>query len=255
MLPSFLVQGSMELVRRAILEFRNMDSDYYIFHDHICDAIILSIENDQHDRAINLLRLERERYATTDEQRRLTGKIPEFDMLLHDLSEKLVMKKDSAALKRFLTLRKEELNEGHPNIFEIMCQGMVLHLRVNTSDPHHERLLIDFVGQSSLITTTAFAHGFLWSDHDDHRSNFIKYGWREALEEGLKEKYPDGGRKLWAVMLHDLPNQFSGEYPSTDEARAAALENFKPTKQDREEAWAEKCTGLFTETRSETSRT
>ena len=94
------------------------------------------------------------------------------------------------------------------------------------------------MGQPSLVTTTAFAHGFLWDDHDDYRSNFIKYGWREALEEGLKEKYPGGGRKLWAVMLHDFPNQFSGEYPSTDEARAAALENFKPTKQDLEEAWA-----------------
>ena len=79
---------------------------------------------------------------------------------------------------------------------------------------------------------------FCGVDHDNHRSNFIKYGWREALEEGLKEKYPGGGRKLWAVMLHDLPDQFSGEYPSTDEARAAALENFKPTKQDLEEAWA-----------------
>ena len=73
MLPSFLVQGSMELVRRAILEFRNTDSDYYISHGHIRDAIILSIKNDQHDRAINLLRVERERYAATDEQRRLSG--------------------------------------------------------------------------------------------------------------------------------------------------------------------------------------
>ena len=33
------------------------------------------------------------------------------------------------------------------------------------------------------------------------------------------------------------PSQFSGEYPSTDRARKAALKNFKPTKQDREEAW------------------
>ena len=88
MLPGFLVQADMGLVRRAILEFRNMDSDYYIFHGHICDAIILSIKNDRHGHAINLLRVERERYATTDEQRRLTGKIPEFDMLLRDLSQK-----------------------------------------------------------------------------------------------------------------------------------------------------------------------
>ena len=87
-----------------------------------------------------------------------------------------------------------------------------------------------------------------------HRANFIKYGYKEAIEEGLKEEYPDGGRKLWAVMVHDLPDQFSGEYPSTDEARAAALKNFKPTKQDREEEWAkENAPSLSTETHSETS--
>ena len=35
-----------------------------------------------------------------------------------------------------------------------------------------------------------------------------------------------------------FPKQFSGKYPSTDIARAAALKDFRPTKQDREEAWA-----------------
>ena len=39
-------------------------------------------------------------------------------------------------------------------------------------------------------------------------------------------------------MVNKYPNQFSGEYPSTDEARKIVLQNFKPTKQDREEAWA-----------------
>ena len=72
---------------------------------------------------------------------------------------------------------------------------------------------------------------------DTSRANFIKYGYKEALEEGLKEEYDDGGRKLWNVMVSKYPDQFSGEYPSTDEARAAALKNFKPTKQDREEQW------------------
>ena len=238
MLPSFLVQGNMELVRRAILELRSVDSDYHIFHGHIGDAIFLSIKKEQHDHAINLLRVERERHAATDEQRRLAGEMPEFDMLLRDFSKKLVMEDDSAPLKRFITLRRKELSGEHPNIFEVMCQGMVSRLKFHTGNPNLKRLLIDFVGQSSLLTSAAFAHGFLWEDNGDYLPNFIKYGWREALEEGLKEKYPAGGRKLWAVMQHRLPNQFSGEYPSTNEARAAALENFKPTKQDREEAWA-----------------
>ena len=61
---------------------------------------------------------------------------------------------------------------------------------------------------------------------------------KKPLKKGLKEEYYDGGRKLWGVMVNKYPNQFSGEYPSTDGARAIALKNFKPTKQDREEAWA-----------------
>ena len=36
---------------------------------------------------------------------------------------------------------------------------------------------------------------------DFDRSNFIKYGWKEAIQEGLKEEYLCGGRKLWAVMV------------------------------------------------------
>ena len=84
------------------------------------------------------------------------------------------------------------------------------------------------MGQPSLITTTAFANGFLEYDIDTDRSNFINYGWKEAIEEGLKEKYPGGGRKLWTVMVSKYPNHFSGEYPSTDEARMAVLKDFKP---------------------------
>ena len=94
------------------------------------------------------------------------------------------------------------------------------------------------MGQPSLLTPVAFAGGFLYTADDADRANFIKYGYKEAIEEGLKEEYPDGGRNLWKVMVNTFPNQFSGKYPSTDEARAAALKDFKPTKQDREEAWA-----------------
>jgi len=39
-------------------------------------------------------------------------------------------------------------------------------------------------------------------------------------------------------MVSTCPDQLSGDCPSTNEARTAALRNFKPTKQDLEEAWA-----------------
>ena len=40
-------------------------------------------------------------------------------------------------------------------------------------------------------------------------------------------------------MVSKFPNQFSGEYPSTDEARSIALKDLA-TKQDREEEWAKR---------------
>ena len=255
MIPNFLILGEMGIVRKAILEFENTDSDYYISHEHICDAITLSIREHRDGRAISLLRIERERHATADEQCKLAGKTPQFEVLLRDFSKGLIENGDTAPLKRFLTINKEELDEGWPNIFEIMCQGMVFHLVIRLGRPDYKKLLTDFMGQPSLITTTAFTKGFLEYDHDFLRSDFIKYGWREAIQEGLKEKYPFGGRKLWAVMVSKYPDHFSGEYPSTDGARMAVLKHFKPTKQDREEEWAlEECADLFTETHSETSR-
>ena len=125
MLPSFLMLGEMGIVRKAILEFENMDSDYHISHDHIWDAITLSIKEHRDGRAISLLRIERERHATADEQCKLAGKTPQFEVLLKDFSKRLIENGDTAPLKRFLTINKEELDEGWPNIFEIMCQGMV----------------------------------------------------------------------------------------------------------------------------------
>ena len=244
MLPSFLILGGIEIVRKAILEFDDMDSDYYIFDEHIWDAITLSIKEHRDDRAISLLQIERERHATADEQRKLAGKTPRFEVLLRDFSKRLIEKRDTAPLKRFLTINKEELDEGWLNIFEIICQGMVSRLSPILWDPDSQKLLTDFVGQPSLITTTAFANGFLEYDDHDSASNFISYGWRDALEEGLKEKHQGGGRYLWDVMVSEYSDQFSGEYPSTDEERIAAVRSFK-TKQDREEEWAKENAPIF----------
>ena len=52
-----------------------------------------------------------------------------------------------------------------------------------------QKLLIDLVGQPSLLTPVAFAKGFLYYADDTYRANFIKYGYKEAIEEGLKEEY------------------------------------------------------------------
>ena len=76
MIPSFLMLGDMGIVRKAILEFENTDSDHHISHEHVWDAIALSIKEHRGDRAISLLRTERERHVTADKQCKLAGKNP-----------------------------------------------------------------------------------------------------------------------------------------------------------------------------------
>ena len=174
MIPDFLILGERGLVRTAILEFENMDSDYYISHDHICDAIALSIKEHRDGRAISLLRIERERHATADEQCKLAGEAPKFEVLLKDFSKGLIGKGNTAPLKRFLTINKEELDEGWPNIFEIICQGMVSHLVIDFGRQDYKQLLTDFMGQPSLITTAAFTNGLLEYDSDGFRSRFYR---------------------------------------------------------------------------------
>ena len=73
-------------------------------------------------------------------------------------------------------------------------------------NPASQKLLIDLVGQPSLLTPVAFARGFLCVADDTDRANFIKYGCKEAIEEGLKEEYRCGGRKLWTVMVSTVSN-------------------------------------------------
>ena len=100
--------------------------------------------------------------------------------------------KDSMPLKRFFTLHGEEFSKKHPIIFETICQELVWELRCQLDNLASQKLLIDLVGQPSLLTPVACARGFLYGANDVDRANFIKYGYKEAIEEGLKEEYPMG---------------------------------------------------------------
>jgi len=149
-------------------------------------------------------------------------------------------------LKRFLTLHGEGPSKQHPEIFGTICGELVWKLRCQLDNPGSQKLLIDLVGQPSLLAPAAYVGRFLSVADDMDRTDFIKYGYKEAIEEGLKEEYEgEGGSELWKVMVSKYPTQFSGEYPNTDETRATALKDFKPTKQDREEAWAKENTPIL----------
>ena len=106
-------------------------------------------------------------------------------------------------------------------------------------DLEDEENVIDLVGQPSLLTETIFAQIFLDGCipfFDSIRRKFIEYGWREAIEEGLKEEYPSGGKRLWLVITKMFPGQFPKDYPPSSAVLKTALEKFK-SKQEVEKEW------------------
>ena len=68
----------------------------------------------------------------------------------------------------------------------MLCQELVPRRR-RRSSPKSEKLLVELIRQPSLLTPAIFARGLLGYDDEFYRVQFIKYGWREAVEEGLKE--------------------------------------------------------------------
>ena len=227
MVPDFLAHGDMALVRKVIVETGLLETSELGECGSMYGAIALSLKNDRHDRAASLFEAASGRPHWKDK----------FFWFVERFFLRYPPEKDSMPLKRFLTLRRQEFNEKHPVIYETFCRGLVGMLRWKLDNPAPQKLLIDLVGQPSLLTPAAFAGGFFCVADDTGRANLIKYGYKEAIEEGLKEEYEFGGRRLWAVMVEQFPIQFSGEYPDTDEARTAVLKDFKPIKQDLEEQW------------------
>ena len=59
----------------------------------------------------------------------------------------------------------------------------------------------------------------------------------EAIADGLQGQYMVGCEQLWEVMVSQFSGKFSGEYPSSKEELASALEKV-PTKHQIETKWA-----------------
>ena len=88
-----------------------------------------------------------------------------------------------------------------------------------------------------MLTPIIFAKAFLTRYRDYHKKHFITYGWREAIAEGLKEKYAGGGKSLWNLIMGKFPDHFPKKYPPSNETLIVILANFK-TKQQMEEEYA-----------------
>ena len=74
MLTNFLVYGDMPLVNEVIFEFNDVDFDHFISRVHISKALILSLNENQHDRVIELLVVVQERDEEKDDGYKLAGR-------------------------------------------------------------------------------------------------------------------------------------------------------------------------------------
>ena len=138
----------------------------------------MSLNEDRHERVAGLFEAAQERPDWKDK----------FDWFVIGFFIRYPPEKNSMPLKRFLTLHGEEFGKKHPAIFETICERLVWKLKWQLDNLASQKLLIDLVGQPSLLTPVAFAQGFLFAANDTYRVNFIKYGYKEAIEEGLKEE-------------------------------------------------------------------
>ena len=181
MVPDFLAHGGMALVRKVIVETDLLETnDVLGYCDNIYDAIALSLDEGRHDRVASLFEAAQERPAWTNK----------FGRFVSGFFERYLSEKDMP-LKRFFTLHGEEFGKKHPATFKTICEELAWKLKWGVDNPASQKLLIDLVGQPSLLTPVAFAEGFLCLADDTSPADFIKYGYKEAIEEGLKGEYQD----------------------------------------------------------------
>ena len=152
MVPGFLAHGEMVLVRKVIVETDLLETDSFGRCDSIYDAIALSLKEDRHERVAGLFEAAQERPDWKNE----------FGWFVGGFFERYPPEKNSMPLKRFLTLHGEEFSKKHPAIFETICERLVWKLRWQLDNLASQKLLIDLVGQPSLLTPVAFARGFLY---------------------------------------------------------------------------------------------
>ena len=171
MVPGFFAHGKMALVRKVIAETGLLETNGPGEWCNIYDAIALSLRGDHHERVAGL-------FEAAQKRPNWRGI---FVFFVANFFVRHPPEKDSMPLKRFLSFYGEKFSKKHPVILKTICQELVLKLRRQLANPDSQKLLIDLVGQPSLLTPVAFAKGFLHCARDDtYRADFIKYGYKEA---------------------------------------------------------------------------
>ena len=176
MVPSFLAHGETVLVRRVVVEVNLLETNDCGVCDSIYDAIALSLKENRHGRVAGL-------FEAAQERRKWKSK---FEMFVLGFFARYPPETNGMPFKRFFSLYGEEFNKKCPATSEIVCAVLVVKLKCQLDNPASQKLLIDLVGQPSLLTPAAFARGFLYASVDMCQAKSIEYGYKEAIEEGLK---------------------------------------------------------------------
>ena len=188
--PEFLVYGNHEVILKEMPQISRFDA-CYINDKDVLKALHVSLQNGQHVRFVSLLEVAEKRFAKQDVWSDMRVNSPITQEFMEELFEHSIFPNNGMLVKRLLTLHVQDFMASHPKLFEFLFKEFVCRLYLKAKhDPKMKKMLIDLVGQPSLLTERIFAQIFLDSCipfFDSIRRDFIAYGWKEAIEEGLKE--------------------------------------------------------------------
>ena len=230
LLPKFLARGNMKLVGRVITEFREFDSDCPIKEDHIHDAIILALNEDRHEHAINIMGAVNGKY----------GKESVMGLFLFYLFKKLAPEERNAPLKHFLAKNKEAFKEKLPTVFKLFHRQLIEYLSWKSENPESIKLLHGLTRQPGLLTEEDLGMGVFSHFSDVNESNvstFFTVGWKEAVATGLDDGVISQELCQFAVKKYQLD-------PSSSKAREEFLQRFQ-TKREMEKEHAKKNVDAF----------
>ena len=124
MVASFYAYGDIGVVKKAIIAESNIyngEEDYFKSGD-LETALPLALKVDQHDHVIQLLDIRKGITAEEDEQRKQGGYTASFEWFVYYFLDNLAPWEDGMALRRFLTIRGDELRSKHPDILDTLCK-------------------------------------------------------------------------------------------------------------------------------------
>lgn len=236
MIPNFLIHSNPDLVKEAIVTFKEYGAKYFVNRDDIFKALILSLDRDLHERVVDLLKAVKKRHAALHAEDTRRGLTTPLESFIDAFFDDLVPEENGASLKRFLTVYKATTRKTYPVVFHVFCQRLVHRLKCNRGDPNSKKMLVDFVGQPSLLTPQDFVEGFLSGYRESVLADFLEYDWKEAIETVMNGEVHGRRDILWTVILRKFPREFPEGCISSPRALEVVLIRFK-TKQVLEEEW------------------